>query len=156
MKDLRGDAHLCLEWQHYLITQLGGISKKKHHTLSCEKPTSVLAAPADCSLEIVFLWKWQFQKDKNLSKTTNMKRMANLILLLPVMNYSLGSSPRAWGTLSNAFRPHYRWLPAICAENSRVCLFYSCPNGGNHALTSLHKVSWPLNPRTALCLHYQK
>lgn len=99
---------------------------------------------------------WQFQKGKNLSKTTNMKRMANLILLLPVMNYSLGSSPCAWGTLSNAFRPHYRRLPAICAENSHVCLFYSCPNGDNHALATLHKVSWPLNPRTALCLHYQK
>lgn len=100
--------------------------------------------------------RWQFQKGKNLSKTTNMKRMANLILLLPVMNYSLGSSPCAWGTLSNAFRPHYRRLPAICAENSHVCLFYSCPNGDNHALATLHKVSWPLNPRTAFCLHYQK
>lgn len=54
MKDLKGDAHLCLEWQRYLIIQLGEIAGKKTTNitqLSPEKQTSILAAHADCSLE---------------------------------------------------------------------------------------------------------
>lgn len=97
VRDLKGDAHLCPEQHHTLIIQLGESAeiKKKVMQLSLEKQTSVLAVHTDCPPGT------RFQKYDDLSKTVSKGRMANLILSLALMNYSLCSSPRAQDTLFN-------------------------------------------------------
>lgn len=100
VRDLKGDAHLCPERQQTLIIQPGESAKKK------KRSHAVVTWKANFSINSTHrllsgnhLNRWNFQK--NLSKTVSKGRMANLILSLALMNYSLCSSPHAWGTLLN-------------------------------------------------------
>lgn len=143
MEHLVGDAHLCLEWQCYLITQLGEIPKKKRHGVASWKANFSISGTGRLlsrnGIERGVMW--HFQKDKNLKK-----KMADLISLPSVLRGPLGvyfttvppGTTMLWPTCVPT-----QGLLALKSQNYPYCDKGSCTISNSlssHALTGAEDV----------------